>query len=74
MFAQLKVNNEVIVQAVSESDGNADDVQGGNLAIVTLNAGDKIYVSAKGTIPGNTWDLTKTRTSSFSGFLLYAKD
>ena len=72
-MASLKVNNNVIAQAVSESVANADDMQGSNLAVTRLTEGDKVFVFGKGTIPGNIWGRTNTKTSSFAGFLLYPK-
>ena len=72
-MASLKVNNNVIAQAVSDSPDDTNDMQGGNIAVTKLTAGDTVCVTGEGTISGNTWGMTNTKSSSFAGFLLYPK-
>lgn len=71
VYARLKVNGDTILEVVAEGTKSSHDLQGNNLGIFKLNVGDKAWVSGGGPLPGNSGGNSKTRTSSFSGFLLY---
>lgn len=71
MYARLKVNGDTILEVVAEGTKSSHDLQGNNLGIFKLNVADKVWVSGGGSLPGNSGGNSNTRTSTFSGFLLY---
>lgn len=74
-WIRLKVNGGVIFNAVAEGSGSSSqDLQGGNMAIVKLNKGDRVWVSGSGSLPGNSGGNSNTRTSTFTGVLLHPTD
>ena len=74
MWAQIKVNGNVALDAVSEGSKADQDLQGSNMGIMNLNQGDRVWVYGSGSLPGNSNGNSNTRTSSFTGVLLYPKN
>ena len=68
--AWLMVNDRVILHAVAEGTKSSHDLQGGNIAVLKISKGDKVWISGTGTLPGDSGGTSGRRTSSFSGFLV----
>ena len=65
------MNNVNKVDAIAQTDGAAEDAQGGNTVLLKLATGDSVYVRkiVVGThVEGSTGGA---RFTTFSGFLVY---
>ena len=72
IIVQIKVNNELIVEAGVDSKYTRHTEMGGNTVIVPLNGGESVWLevtdSSQGTLFGGI-----RRETTFSGVLLYGK-
>ena len=68
-WARLVANGTVINAAVVDKFHDGQDIQGGNVGIVRLNAGDKAWIEAW-YVPEATFHADKG-FSTFSGFFIY---
>ncbi|XP_045186134.2 uncharacterized protein LOC123544133 [Mercenaria mercenaria] len=67
----MVVNRNIVTSAIADPIPVGQNVQGGNTVIIRLNAGDSVWVSC-GSAGNNIEGYGRLRTSTFSGYFLYA--
>ncbi|XP_060603973.1 cerebellin-1-like [Ruditapes philippinarum] len=66
----LVVNKNIVSSAIADPIPEGQNIQGGNVVLVHLNAGESVWVSAA--VAGDDIEGYSTlRTSTFSGYLVY---
>ncbi|KAL4218290.1 Otolin 1 [Mactra antiquata] len=71
-YAELVVNNDMIVASAVETMHVRQDLQGGNVAIVRLNQGDAVWVESMLSNHDHVEGSDSLRLTTFTGLYLYA--
>lgn len=66
----IVVNKNIVTSAIADPLPEGQNVQGGNVVLVHLNAGESVWVSV-GVAGDDIEGYSTLRTSTFSGYLVY---
>jgi hypothetical protein len=69
-LTSLVVDGNRTVQGIADALSESQDIQGGNFAILSLSAGQTVWLESD-VSDGYLWASLSNRVQSFSGFLLY---